>query len=249
MQDTGTPTSVGQRRLISSHTAANPTVYTISSAWAVTPSSTAQYVIEQCNDLVYFGTSTTTACYTYQAGGWAADASWTSSTVSGGGKLQIPVRPAANAAGMCAWMGFAMTLDSQANARHSAIYLLRGGNVATIDVFDIATLSWSTGVGGNAIAYGNSATTFTTGTNALYDPVGNAGRYAYINVSGGQRFMRFDCLNRTMEPYGYCYYPQGTAVVGQHLMWSLFIDGTTKVPFLYARRQSGTELNELLIQR
>ena len=240
---------MAQNLLISSHTATNPTVFTISSAWAVTPSSTAQYVIEQCNDLVYFGTTTTTACYTYQAGGWAADASWTSSTVSGSGKLQIPVRPAANAGGMCAWVGFAMTLDSQANARHSAIYLLRGGAVATIDALDIATLSWSTGVGGNAIAYGNSGTTFTTGTCALYDPVGNSGRYAYISVSGSQRFMRFDCLNRTIEPYGYCYYPAGSAVAGQHLMWSVFIDGTTKVPFLYQRRQSSLELLELLIQR
>ena len=49
-QDTTTPTAVGQRRRIASHTAGVSPIYTLASNWTVTPSANAQFVIEYDDD-------------------------------------------------------------------------------------------------------------------------------------------------------------------------------------------------------
>ena len=53
-----------------------------------------------------------------------------------------------------------MRPDSQKQSRNSFVYVFRGGNVATCDLFDIA--GGTNGAWTAAILYGGSSTLFTT---------------------------------------------------------------------------------------
>lgn len=64
VEDTSTPTAVGQRRRITSHTAGASPVYTLASNWSVTPSSDCKYVVENDSDKIIFLTNSTTV-YNY----------------------------------------------------------------------------------------------------------------------------------------------------------------------------------------
>lgn len=237
VEDTGTPTAVGQRRRISANTAATPTVYTVAT-WGVTPSATAKYVIEYNNDILLWRSAATTT-FSYAAGGNAADASWSTTAYA--------VRPAVEAVGTKSWHAHAITPDASTNARYSYIYSTRGGAVATIDLFDFA--SGSTGTWSSAIAYANSGDTFTTGTAVAYDPVTNQGRYAYINRSGTQTVYRFDCLNQVLEAWAQLRYTQGTPVAGSNMATASFIDGTTKLGSIIIGRQANVEFFQVMAQR
>ncbi|MCJ7816975.1 MAG: hypothetical protein MUP55_03915 [Candidatus Aenigmarchaeota archaeon] len=73
--------------------------------------------------------------------------------------------------------------------------------------------------------------------------------FMYLNVSGTQRFARLDMVNRMLESYAFLEYPQSTAVVGDCLCQTTFIDGSTKIAFIIFQRRSGAEIFQLLIQR
>lgn len=249
VQDTTTPTAVGQRRIISSHTAGASPVYTVP-AWTVTPSSGAIFVIENNNDILLSASASTTM-YSYRMGGFTADGTWSfTGTVGTNGALAYAVRPAASGAGTCAIPSWGITLDSGKNVRHSHIYWFRGGASSTLDLLDIAGAA-AVGAWTSSIVYGGSttATTFTTGTGACYDGSTNIGKYGFINVNATQRFLRFDVLNRTLEPWCYLPYAQGTASLGGKIATSLFIDGTTKLAFLYAIQSTGSVFWNCAIQR
>lgn len=231
--DTAIPTAVGQRRRISSHTGGATGVFTVA-AWAVTPSTNATFVIENDDDkIILFTNQTTIYNYNITANTWDTS-TWAAAA-------------AARAAGTVTEQAFGITVDAGRNARHSNIFSIRGGNVATIDVFDIAgaaTGSWSAD-----ISYGNKATLFTTGTTGAYDAAGNGGKYVYLQVSGGQRYVRLDILNRVLEPFIYLRYTHSTATVGAKMHMAYFIDGATKLAFLYSLRQTGTEQFSVALQR
>lgn len=249
VRDTATPTAVGQRRIISSHTAGASPVYTVPT-WTVTPSANATFVIENNND-VLLSTSASTTMYSYRMGGFTADGTWSyTGTVGTNGALAYAVRPAASGAGTCAVPSWGLTLDAAKNARHSYIYWFRGGATNTLDLLDIAGAA-AIGAWTAAITYGGqtAATTFTTGSCATYDGATNSGKYGYINVNATQRFLRFDVLNRTLEPWAYLPYAQGTAALGEKVATSLFIDGTTKLAFLYAIQSTGAVFWNCAIQR
>lgn len=250
IEDTTNVQAVGQRLPITSHTNANPTVYTLKGTFTVAPSNTMKYVVEGVGDvIVCTGASTTVGTY---GGNFAADAAFSTNATSAGGKMQIPVRAANSAAGNCMWWPFAMAVDVAGNMRTSGVYLLRGGATGTIDCLDMATLSWTTGVGGQAIVYGNSGlTTFTTGTSRAYVPWAQNGQFTYINVSGTQRFLRWDNLNRILTPYASLRYPEGAAVVGNKMFSMPFIDptGTPLVPFVYHHLNTGVQMAQLTITR
>ena len=250
VQDTTTPTAVGQRRIISSHTAGPSPVYTLSTAWTVTPSANATFVIENNNDVI-LSTSASTTMYSYRMGGFTADGTWSySGTVGTNGALAYAARPGASGAGTCAIPSWGLTLDTAKNARYSYIYWFRGGATNTLDLLDIAGAA-GTGAWTGAIVYGGQtgATTFTTGTSSCYDAATNSGKYGYISVNGTQRFARFDVLNRVLEPWCYLPYAQGSAVVGEKVATGLFIDGTTKLTFLYAIQNTGSVFWNCAIQR
>jgi hypothetical protein len=242
VEDTTTPTSVGQRRWISSHTAGASPVYTLSANWTVTPSSGAKFVIENTGVILAFTTalSTVYTYFPYAIGAGAAD-SWSSGIFA--------ARGSAVGAGVMGWQSFGIAPDATKNVRHSMIYSFRGGAIAAVDVLDIAggaTGSWS-----NSITFGNysGVLTITTGSSGCYAPATQEGRYFYFNQNGTQRNYRFDCLNRVLEPFCYLRYAQGTAVVGERLSMSLFIDGSTKLSLIQQIRGTGAEQFQVLVTR
>ena len=249
VQDTANPTAVGQRRIITSHTAGASPVYTVPT-WTVTPSATATFVIENNND-VLLSTTASTTMYSYRMGGFTADGTWSfTGTVGTNGALAYAVRPGASGAGTFAIPSFGLTLDSAKNARHSYIYWWRGAAGVVCDLLDIAGAA-AIGAWTAAIVYGGStaATTFTTGTSACYVASVNTGRYGHINVNATQRFLRFDVLNRVLGPWTYLPYAQGTVALGEKVATSLFIDGATKLVFLHAIQSTGSVFWNCAIQR
>ncbi|MCX6791055.1 MAG: hypothetical protein NTV62_02575, partial [Candidatus Gribaldobacteria bacterium] len=246
VEDSGIPTAVGQRRKISANTGGASGKFTVA-AWAVTPSATAKFVIELNNDLMLW-TNAATVTYSYAAGGFnAAPGNW-STAASAGGATQYANPGTANGAGECVAMAFSIVPDAARNARHSFIYRFRGAGTVTLEAFNIAGAA--TGVWATLSSYGSIlATTLNTGTSVAHDPATNQGRYFYINVNGTQRFMRFDMLNRCLEPWCYLRFSQGAVNTAPHLATQTFIDGATKVGMLYAIRHTGTELYNCLLQR
>lgn len=233
--DPTTPTAVGQRRRISSHTGGATGVFTVA-AWAVTPSATAVFVVENDDDKILLLSGSAATVYNYNI----AANTWDTTTWA--------AAAAARGAGTVCAHSFGIQVDpANRYARHSNIFSFRGGNVATLDVLDIA--GSATGTWSSAITYGNSSTLFTTGSCGVYDAVTNGGKYLYMQVSGTQRFIRFDLLNRILEPWTYLRYPQGAATVGSKLHMAFFIDGSTKLSFLFSPRQTGTEQFSILCQR
>ncbi len=233
--DATTPTAAGQRRRISSHTSGATAVFTVA-AWAVTPSATATFVVENDDDKILLF-SNTTSVYTYNI----TANTWDTSTFSAAAN--------AGAAGVKAEQSFAIVPDAGRNARHSLIYRIRGGAVSSIDVLDIAggaTGSWSA-----AITYGNAFTTFTTGTSSVYDSASSVGqgRWWYINVNAGTQFMRFDLLNRVLEPWAVLRYTQGAALVGNKMTANFTFDGGVNGCFVSSLRSTGTEQFSILAQR
>jgi len=140
-----------------------------------------------------------------------------------------------------------MRPDSQKQSRNSFVYVFRGGNVATCDLFDIA--GGTNGAWTAAILYGGSSTLFTTGTTATPDPYTGGGQTTFLNPNGGQRYLRFDVKNRALSPAFYLRYPVGTAADCQRLATALFVDGATKLTFLIRQRMAGVECFELAVQK
>lgn len=226
-KDVAIPTSVGQRRKITSHTAGAAPVYTVPT-WTVTPSITAEYVIEYPNEILQWckaTTNTTTYVSDAVAGGQSAD-TWSTATYA--------ARGTAPSQGSSAFLGIGATTDAGKNFRYSFIFSFRGGN-ATLDVFDIAGAA--TGTWSNNTTYGGSgATSLNSATGSTTDPTTG---YAYIqNVAshaGGNNFQhyfyRFDCKNRVLETWSLLRYATSASAPagGPKLATSLFVDGSTKL--------------------
>ncbi|MCZ7404278.1 MAG: hypothetical protein O8C67_05015 [Candidatus Methanoperedens sp.] len=224
--DVGTPTAAGQRRNITSHTAGPSPVYTVP-AWAVTPSVNAVYVIENNSDRVLFFNPNSNSVWNYTIStDTLSTAVWASRAVALGGS------------GIVGCQSFGIEPDIAKNARHSYIYLTSGNSAnsgqQSFDMFDIAgsaTGAWTTFGAFENSYYGPS---FVTGTNIAYDPITNQGRFFYINFNGTQRMFRFDMKYRMLEPFTYLKIAPSMAVtVGQPMAVNSFIDGNTKLSFLY----------------
>lgn len=233
-EDTAAPTAVGQRRRIASHTLGATAVFTLASAWTVTPSATAKFVVENDDDKILLFTAQTSV-YTFNIGGNA----WDTTTFAAAG--------AAGGAGIVAAQCSGIERDPTGNARHSFIYRVRGGNGAQVDVLDIA--GGANGLWAADITYTNRATLFNTGTCGASDPITNGGKYLYLNVSGTQRFARFDMRNRILEPWTFLGFPQGAAVAGGKLAMAWFFDGTTKLGFLSASMNTSASTFSIALQR
>lgn len=225
VQDTVNPTAVGQRRIIASHTAGVSPVYTLGSAWAVTPSASAKYVIELPN-LLLMRSSGTTTVYVYNYTDATINNGTNSIATNAWSTTYFSAAPAANAVGGRWAPSFGIQPDASRNARHSFCYFFRGG-VQTLDVLDIAgaiTGAWTA-----AIVY-DGAVTLTTGTCGAYSPFGNEGRMFYMNVftaSAINQIFRFDVKNRVMSPYTPTDFIQSsTAATGNRMAAYAAFDGT-----------------------
>jgi hypothetical protein len=234
VEDTVTPTAVGQRRRISSHTSGATGVFTVAT-FAVTPSSSAKFVVENDDDKMILRTSAVVTTYTYNIAGNA----WDTTTFAASGS--------ACGFGTCGAQAFGITRDATGNTTHSQIALLRGGASNAVDILDIA--GGANGLWTNAITYGNQSQTFTTGTCAQYAPATLGGRFIFLNVNGTQRMARFDIRNRIMDTNSYLRFPQGTAIVGSKMGLYTFVDGTTKLDFIYHLTNSSTNFFSLATWR
>jgi len=226
VEDTTNVTAVGQRRIIASHTAGPSAVYTLGTAWTVTPSATAKFVIELPNLMLVRSTATTTV-YTYNYSDATVNNGTNSITSGSWSTTYFGAAPAAQAAGGMWMPSWGIQPDAARNARHSFCYFFRGGAV-TLDVLDIAASITGTWTG--AIAYDGNTVTIGVGSCGGYAPFENEGRMFYINAyvaSAVNQFYRFDVQNRVLSPYTNTDFIQsGAAALGKRIAAYAALDGT-----------------------
>lgn len=246
VEDITTPTAVGQRRKITSHTAGPNPIYTVPT-WTVTPSADCKYVIENANDLLLW-TGGNTVTYSYAAGGYAADANWSTAAASGGATQWANPPASLGNVGQMSCSSYSIVPHPDKNARQSHLLVFRAGATNTLYQLDLAGGAngvWTTVTYGNQ----NTSTTFTTGSSMAHDVATNMGQYAYICQNAIQRIFRFDIQSRRLEPWCYLRYAQSTAVEGNKMAVGTYVDGATKISVLYLLRSSGQELFDCIIQR
>lgn len=227
VEDTAIPTAVNQRRIIASHTAGASPVYTLGTAWGVTPSTTAKYVIEYPN-LILVWSSATAVTYTYNYNPDAVNNGTNSINAGAFHVTYFGNRGGNMAAGCTTFCSFGIQPDAAKNARHSFIFSFRGG-ASTLDMLDIA--GGTTGAWSNAIVY-DGAITLTTGSCGKYAPCDQEGKFGYLNsytASAVNQMYRFDVKNRVMTPVTATDWIQaGTAAAGDRMATYVAIDGTDK---------------------
>lgn len=234
-------TGAGQVRKIATNTG---TVLTVSAAWTTNPDGTSVWQIEGNDDYLYYmggQASVAVERYSISAG------TWTVLATTGG-----TARAANPGAGVSAhWIygvddAVSGTLWTNKNAIKNGryIYSFRGGASAALDILDIAggdttgtTISWAPTV----LAYGNQQETFTTGMSWEYD--GRDIIYGLASVaSAPARGFRFNIITNEMGPLHSINYPFGTATVGDKTIIVSYIDGATRIDFLYRWKDTGTEV-------
>lgn len=226
VEDTTNVTAVGQRRIIASHTGGASPVYTLGTAWTVTPSSSAKFVIELPN-LILVRSSGTTSVYTYNYSDQTINNGTNSIATNSWHATYFGVAGAANAVGGMWAPSFGIQPDAARNARHSHCHFFRGGS-ATVDTLDIAgsiTGTWS-----SAITI-DGALSVATGTSGCLSPFDNEGRMFYMNIyvaSSINQIYRFDVKNRVLSPFTPTDFVQsGTAAGGNRMAAYCAADGST----------------------
>ena len=244
--DPTTPASVGQRRIIASHTAGPSAVYTLGAAWTTQPSSSARFVIEQPNQIV-LRTAGVTTTYTYNYSDATQNNGTNSIAANAWSTTYFGAAPAANAVG-CGWMpSFGIQPDVARLARHSFNYFWRG-NSAIVDLLDIA--GGTTGVWTGSVTYDGSLISPATGSCYCYSPFSEEGRYTYLNfyeASVINQIFRFDAKHRVLSSYTPTDFIQsGTAAVGGRIASYCAIDGTDKYSVVLLQSHLSTICQELI---
>ena len=246
VQDTVNVTAVGQRGIIASHTAGPSPVYTMGTAWAVTPSSSAKYVIELPN--LILGRSTgTTSVYTWNYNDTTINNGTNSIVTNAWSTTYFGAAPAANASGGMWAPSYGIQPDPARNARQSFMYFFRGVS-QNLDVLDIAGAingAWT-----GAITY-DGAVNLTVGTCGAYAPFSNEGRMFYLNIyvaSAANQIYRFDTKHRVLSPFTATDNIQaGTAAVGQRMSSYAALDGTDTYDVVLLNSHLSTTAQELVV--
>lgn len=245
VQDTTNPTAVGQRRIIASHTAGASPVYTLGTAWTVTPSATAKYVIELPN-LILLRSSGTTTVYTYNYTDATINNGTNSIAANSWSTTYFAAATVANAAGGMWASSYAIQPDEDRNARHSHQHFFRGAS-ASVDIFDIA--GGTTGAWTAAIVY-DGAVALTTGSCGCLAPFDNEGRMFYMNIytaNAINQIFRYDVKNRVLSPYTPTDFIQsGTAAVGRRMTAYSALDGTDTYDVILLQSHLSTIAQELI---
>lgn len=249
VEDTVNVTAVGQRRIIASHTAGASPVYTLGSAWSVTPSANAKFVIEYPN-LILLRSSATAVTYTYNYSG-ASITNGTNTIASDAWHVTyFGNAPAVMGAGSIWMPSFGIRPDTAKNARHSYIYNFRSTTV--LDVLDIAGSITGTWTG--ALVYdGSGSISVNVGTSATASPYDNEGRFFYINnyiASAVNQLQRFDVKNRVLSPFTPTDWIQaGTASAGNRLASvCAFKSDTEKYSCIFLLAHLATNTFEHIVQ-
>lgn len=248
VEDTTTPASVGQRRIIASHTAGASPVYTLGTAWTTQPSATAKYVIEQPNLILLRSTATTTV-YVYNYTDATINNGTNNITAGSWSTTYFAVAPTVHAVGGVWAPSHGIQPDIARNARHSFLYFFRGGAVGTLDLLDIAGSITGTWTGG--VTYDGLAPVIGTGASVAHSPFGNEGRYSYLNLyvaSQISQMWRFDAKNRVLSPHTPTDFLQsGTAALGNRMAAYAAIDGTDTYDVVLLQSHLSTVSQELIV--
>lgn len=233
----------GQVRTISTNTG---TQLTVSASWTTNPDVTSVWQIEGNDDYLYYiggQAALTVVRYSISGGAWTALAT-TGGTARGG-------NPGAGLSG-CWITGCTDATWSAKNAIKNGryIYSFRGGATATLDILDIAggdttgtTVSWAATV----LAYGNQSETFTTGNCWEYDGKDTIYGTGTAAAASPVRGYRFNLILFSLEPIHALNYPQNTPSVGDKLILVPYVDGATRIDFLYHWRNTGTEVFRTIV--
>ncbi len=248
VEDTTNVTAVGQRRIIASHTAGPSPVYTLGTAWAVTPSSTAKYVIELPNLCLLRSTATTTV-YTYNYSDATINNGTNNIVANAWSTTYFGVAPAANAAGGMWAPSFGIAPDQNRYARHSFCYFFRG-TAATLDVLDIAGAIAGTWTG--AVVYdGSPGALPAIGSGGCYSPFDNEGRMFYMNLyvaSQISQIYRFDVQNRVLSTFTPTDFLQsGAAALGNRVACYVALDGTDTYDTVFLQSHLSTIAQEMVV--
>ena len=248
VEDTTNVTAMGQRRIIASHTAGPSAVYTLGTAWTVTPSATAKFVIELPN-LCLLRSSATTTVYTYHYTDATSNNGTNSIVANAWSTTYFGVAPAANAAGGMWAPSFGIEPDQNRYGRQSFCYFFRGG-AATLDVLDIA--GGTTGAWTGAIVYdGSPGALPATGSGGCYSPFDNEGRMFYMNLyvaSQISQMYRFDVENRVLSVFTPTDYLQsGGAALGNRVACYCALDGTDTYDTVFLQSHLSTVAQECVV--
>jgi hypothetical protein len=247
VQDSVTPASVGQRRIIASHTAGPSAVYTLGTAWTTQPSSSAKFVIEYPNLLLLRSTATTTV-YTYNFTDATINNGTNSIAANAWSTTYFGAAPAAQAVGGMWMPSFGIKPDPARNARNSYCYFWRGASV-TIDLLDIAGAITGTWTG--AIVYDGGNNAVGAGSSGCYSPYGQEGRMFYMNIyvaSQINQIYRFDVKNRVFSPYVSTDWIQaGAAAAGGRMAAYAAMDGADKYDVVLLESHLSTISQELIV--
>lgn len=228
-------TGIGQIRTIASNTA---TALTVSVAWTVTPDATSVYAVEGNDDFFYLLGNAATTLYKFVV----STNTW--STISPGS-----ARGGAAGAGVTAnWVNAVQDTDwadatgkllttgvYKQNGRY--IYSFRGGAANSLDMYDIAANTWV-----SAVDYGGRGETFTTGSSSTtFD--GNI----YIAKEATGRLFKFDVAQHTLGGLTTNLHPQSTATDGGKLLVIPYVDGSTKLPYLYVLQHTRVEMLRMML--
>jgi hypothetical protein len=244
VHDAVNTTSVGQRRIIASHTAGASPVYTLGSNWSVTPSSSAKFVIEYPNLIILRTAATTQYTYNYSP----VNITNGTNTINANAWSTAYFAAAANAgaSGMMWMPAFGIRPDIDKNSRHSHIFCWRGTS-ANLDLFDIAGAA--TGAWTNAVVIDGGITTAAQ-LSGCYAPFENEGRMFYLNnyvASATNQIFRFDVQNRVLSPYTPTDEIQaGTAALGNRMAAYAAIDGTDTYDCILLQSHLATRTQELI---
>lgn len=246
VQDLTNPTANGQRRIIASHTAGPSAVYTLGTAFSVTPSATAKFVIELPN-LLLLRSSATTTTFVYNYGDATVNNGTNNIVANAWSTTYFGVAPAANAASGVWMPAWGIRPDAGKNARQSFCYFFRGG-LQTLDVLDISAAIAGTWTA--AVVY-DGATTLTVGTCGCLAPFENEGRMFYMNIfvsAAINQLFRFDVQNRVLSPLTPTDFLQsGAGVVGKRMAAYCANDGADAYDVVLLQSNAATVCQELLV--
>lgn len=249
VEDTTVPTAVGQRRIIASHTAGPSPVYTLGTAWAVTPSANARFVIEYPNQIVMWSSAVATT-FTYNYTDYTINNGTTTMAPNTWSATYFGARGGIVGLGVTAFQAFGATLDAAKNLRHSHVFTFRGGAGTVLDILDIA--GGTTGAWQNAVAYEGAGTLLTTGTCSQYAPATQNGRFAYLNIytaSAINQMFRFDILTRSLQAFTPTDWIQaGVAAAGNRVGTLTVIDGANKYTLVFLLSHLAAISQEIIVQ-
>ena len=245
VEDVTTPTSVGQRGIIASHTAGTSPIYTMGTNWTVRPSNNCKFVIEYPN-LLLLWSSGTAVTYTYNYSNATINNGTNSINDNAWHTTYFGNRGGVMAAGCTSFPSFGIQPDPTKNARHSFIFSFRSGVI--LDMLDIS--GGTTGLWSNNIVF-DGAISITTGTCGQYAPADQEGRFAYMTIyvaSATNQIYRFDVKNRVLSPYTPTDWIQsGTATVGDRIATYVAIDGNNKYTVILLIAHASLVVQELLV--